>query len=489
MAEYRHGTYGEFAGSIGGVSTESGTVAVCVGVAPVNLVRGFEKYVNAPVKLANMGDARRYMGYTDNWDAFDLCEAIHTFLDNAMGNVGPIVAINVLDPATHKKAGETTVSLSFTNGRAIIESDTIILDTLVLAEKVEGTDFSIDYDFTRGQVIINSIGDHITGNVQATFSEVDTSKITSADIIGGVTAGGVYTGLGCVDLVYSELGLIPSLILCPKYSDNTDVYIAMVAAGTKINGHWDAFVYADLPLVDDGDKLDTIDAIVEWKGESAYASERSKVFWPQGKDVLDRVHHAAVLGAWRTMLVDASHDGIPMESCSNKPVPVVKQYFGEGSTNRGFDQQRANALNAVGITTIVYWGGQWVLWGPHTAAYKHDTVTDNRVIFDNSIRTMMYVTNSFQSEWAFDIDSPMTRAKADTIRNREQEKADARAAMGAFIGTPVVRFDPAANTVGDLVEGDFVWDFEGTPTPPWKSGTLRVAYTTAGFDTYFGEVE
>ena len=121
--------------------------------------------------------------------------------------------------------------------------------------------------------------------------------------------------------------------------------------------------------------------------------------------------------------------------------------------------------------------------------YKHGAVADNRSIFDVSIRMMMYTTNSFQSDWAFDIDTPMTRAKADTIKNREQEKADARAAMGAYIGAPVVRFDPAANTIGDLVEGDFVWDFEGTPTPPWKSGTLRVAYTTAGFDTYFGEVE
>lgn len=489
MANYKHGTYGEFAGSIGGTSVESGTVAVCVGVAPVNLIRGFEKYVNAPVKLANIADARRYMGYSENWAAFDLCEVIHTFFDNTLGNIGPVVAINVLNPATHKKAQATTASLTFANGRAIIESDTIILDTLVLADKVEGTDFSVDYDFTKGQVIIESIGEAITGSVQATFSEVDVTAITEGDIIGGVTSGGVYTGLGCVDLVYQELGLIPSLILCPKYSENAKVYEAMVKAGTKINGHWDAFVYADLPLIDGEDKLDTIDAIIEWKNESVYVSERSKVFWPQGKGALDRIYHAAVFAAWRTMLIDATHDGIPMESCSNKAIPVVKQYFGEGSTNRGFDQRRANALNEVGITTIVYWGGQWVLWGPHTAAYKYGAVVDNRVVFDNSIRTMMFVTNSFQSDWAFDIDTPMTRSKADTIKNREQEKADARAAMGAFIGTPVVRFDPAANTVGDLVEGDFVWDFEGTPTPPWKSGTLRVAYTTAGFDTYFGEVD
>ena len=86
------------------------------------------------------------------------------------------------------------------------------------------------------------------------------------------------------------------------------------------------------------------------------------------------------------------------------------------------------------------------------------------------------------------IDQPMTKAMADTIKNREQEKMDALAAMGAFIGTPVVEFVQSENTTGDLVEGNFTWGFQGTPTPPFKSGTMKVAYTTAGFDSYFGEV-
>ena len=490
MAEYKHGTYGEFANSIGAVASQSGTVPVYVGAAPVNLVRGFADYVNTPVKLGGFGAVKRSFGYSGDWDSFDLCEAFYLHFDNAAGNIGPIVAINVLDPAKHKKSAQQSVSLNFVNGSATIVSDTIILDTLALADKVEGVDFSIDYDFTKGAVILTALGDTpITGAVQASFEEVDATAITAEDIIGGVTAGGIYTGLGCVDLVYQTLNVIPNLILCPKWSSTKAVYEAMVKAGTKINGHWEAFPYAGIPLKDGGTAIDTIEAAIKWKNDNGYISERTKVFWPQAKDTSGRVFHAEVLAAWRTLIVDASHDGLPMESCSNKPVPVAAQHFGADSLNRGFDQQRANELNAEGITTVVYWGGQWVLWGPHTAAYKHGAVTDNRVIFDNSIRIMMHTLNSFQADWAFDIDSPMTRAKADTIRNREQEKADARAAMGAFIGTPVVRFDQEANSVGDLVEGNFVWDFEGTPTPPWKSGALRAAYTTAGFDSYFGEVE
>lgn len=490
MADYKHGTYGEFAASVGDVAQQSGTVAVYVGTAPVNLIRGYAASVNTPVKLSNIADVRRLFGYSDNWDAFTLCEAFYTHFSNPTGaNVGPIVAINVLDPAEHAKADETTQTLTFTKGRATIISDTIILDTLVLANKVEGTDYSVSYDFDKGHVVINSIGTPITGTLQATYSEVDTASVTTAEIIGGVTAEGVYSGLGCIDLIYQELGLITNLISCPKWSSTKVVYDAMITAGTKINGHWDAFVAADIPVLDGATKVDTIAAAIAWKETNGYDDETHKPFWPMGMLASGKPIHASTLYIWRQMLVDATHDGVPMESASNKAVPVVKQYFGAGSANRGFDQQHGNELNANGITTIVYWGGQWVLWGPHTGAFKHEATADNRSIFDVSIRMMMYVSNSFQQEHALVIDSPMTRAMADTIKNREQAKADALAAIGALIGTPKVDFLESDNSTANLVQGDFVWVNKNTPTPPFKSGTLKVAYTTEGFDSYFGEVE
>lgn len=486
---YKHGTYGEFAESIGGVATQSNTVAVYVGAAPVNLVRGYADagVVNAPVKLDDMNAVRRMMGYSPNWAAFSLCEAFKVHFDNAAGNAGPIVAINVLDPATHKKASATTQQVTFTNGRATITSDTIILDSLVLADKVGDTDYTVDYNWTTGQVILESIAaEPITGQVQATFDEVDTSKIAATDIIGGVTAAGVYSGLGVVGLVYQELNLIPNLIVAPGWSDKPEVYSAMITAGTKINGHWDAFVLADLAIMNSSTPVDNIEDAIEWAEDNGYNNERSKTYWPQFADTAGNIFHGSTLAAWRMLLVDATHNGVPMETPSNKAVPIARQYFGATSKNRGFDQSRANDLNAAGISTAVYWGGQWVLWGGHTAAYKFGAVTDNRVIFDNNIRMMMYITNSFQQEWALTIDQPMTLALADTIKNREQEKADALVAIGALIGAPEVLFLESENSTSELVEGNFVWDFSATPTPQFKSGTMRVAYTDAGFDSYFG---
>ena len=176
-----------------------------------------------------------------------------------------------------------------------------------------------------------------------------------------------------------------------------------------------------------------------------------------------------------------------METPSNKQIPAGKQFFGKSSKHKGFDQQTANELNENGITTAVYWGGVHVLWGGHTAAYQYGLVTDARAIFDVSIRMMMHVTNDFQREHALTIDCPMTKAMADTIKNREQEKLDALVAIGALIGEPVCEFKESENSTEQLMEGDFVWSNKMTPTPPFKSGTMKVAYTDEGFSTYFSE--
>lgn len=477
---YKHGTYGEFAKSIGAVPVNSETTAVYVGTAPVNLLRGYAAAVNTPIKISNLAEAQEKLGYSKDWDSFTLCEAMEAHFNNALGNVGPVVFINVLDPTTHKQSQDKTEQLTFVNGQAKIKSDTIILDTLALADKVEGVDYTVAYDFAAGEVVISS--ETISTAVQASYSEVDASAVVNADVIGKATSEGVYEGLGAIQLIYPELGLITNIIAAPKFSKAKEVYKAMVKAATKINGHWDAFVNADIDIAD----TDTIAKAIAAKETNEMLSERSKIYWPMWKTKGGDIYHLSTLATKAMLEIDTEHDTVPMESCSNKQILPGKQYFGEASTNKGFDQQTANKLNEKGITTAVFWGGMNVLWGPHTAAYDYDALTDNRVIFDNSIRTMMHVTNSFQQEWGFDIDKPMTKALAETIKNREQEKADALKAMGALIGEPVVEFNPSENTVGDLVQGDFTWSNKLTPTPPFKSGTLKVAYTTEGFTAEYG---
>ena len=495
--EYLYGAYGHIGETVAQSAVQAGTTPVYVGTAPVNLVRGFADagVINEPIKLSNMVDAQRKLGYAADWGTFTLCEVMNAHFNNTIGNIGPIYVINVLDPSEgkHRKAEETTKQLSFTGGRAEFASGTIILDTLTIAKSeggdyAEGTDYAVDYNFTKGTVIITSLIDDspLTGTLTASFYEVDDTAIEDEDIIGGVTASGEYSGLSSIALLYPEQFAVCNLIAAPGWSHSPAVYNAMLTTSQKINGHWDSFVVADLPLVDgSAQAVDAITKAVAWKKNNAFTGERSKVYWPQGIDNLGNVYHLSTLAVVELMRADFSHNSVPMETCGNKAIPIIKQYFGANATNRGFSQQEGKELTQNGISTAVAWGGEWVLWGDHTAAYTYGADVDPRAIFDVSMRMLMHITNDFQREWSPKIDEPMTRALKDEIINREQEKLDGYVSMGALLGEPKIVFLESENSTTDIMNGDFRWDIAVTPTPPLKSASVYVAYTDAGFSVYY----
>lgn len=491
---YLYGAYGHLGETVAQSAVQAGTVPVYIGTAPINLVRNFKdiKGVNSPLKLNNYVDAQRKLGISPDWQRFTLCEVMEAHFNNSIGNIGPIYVINVLDPDVHKKSAETTQTLTFVNGRAEFVSDTIILDTFTLVDKEEDSDYNLDYNYTNNKVVVTSANasDPLTGTINASYYEIDTSAINASNIIGGVTANGEYSGMGALKLLYQEQYQVCNLLAAPGWSHEPAVYNALISAAQKINGHWDAFVCADIPLVNaNGDKVDTITKAVDWKKANGYSNERSKVCWPQGMDNTGRAYHLSTLAVVETMRADFSHDSVPMETCGNKQVQLIKQYFGEGSKNRGYDQQDANDLTSNGIMTLIAWGGNWVLWGDHTAAYSYGADVDPRAIFDVSMRMLFYITNSFQREWSPKIDKPMTLQLKDRILNREQEKLDALVARGALLGNPEILFLESENSTTDIMNGDFRWDIAATPTPPLKSATVYVAYTDAGFSAYFEDEE
>ena len=79
----------------------------------------------------------------------------------------------------------------------------------------------------------------------------------------------------------------------------------------------------------------------------------------------------------------------------------------------------------------------------------------------------------------------MTPQDKDSVLNFEKEKLDTLLGIGALIGSPSVEFVESANPTSNMLNGDFVWDFSVTNTPPFKSGTARVCYTDEGFQSFF----
>lgn len=485
---YKHGALGEILSSRVTDAKQADTVAAYIGTAPVNLIRGYadQNLINMPIRLTNMSTTQSKLGYSTDWKSFTLCEAFAEHFDNTVGNVGPIYVVNVLDPDIHKAAEATNKELTFTNQRAEFESSDIILDTFAIADKVEGIDYSLEYNFAKGTVVVRLLKEEEDSALSCSYYVVDVSKVEAADIIGQTTADGVYTGLHALSLLYQYQNAVLNILAAPGWSEIPDVYKAMVSIVQKLNGHWDGFVNADIPITDeDGQPINTIEKAIEWKNKHGYTSEFSKVYWPQIKDGSGRTFHLSTAGQATMLSVDLEHDSVPFETPSNKEIMATGQFFGENSKNKGFDQQTGNALNEKGITTAVFWGGRWVLWGPHTAAFTYNGDMDARAIFDVNIRMLMYITNSFQLDHGTRIDQPMTPQDKDTILNFENAKLDTLVGIGALIGTPSVEFLETENSVTDMMNGDFVWNFAVTNTPPFKSGTARVSYTDEGFAAFF----
>lgn len=488
---YKHGTYGEISNSKVTAAQQGNVVAAYIGTAPIHLIRGYadKNLVNVPIKISNMSDAQTKLGYSEDWTKFTLCEAFAAHFDNTVGNVGPIYVVNVLNPDEHKDTEKVTKELTFSNQRAEFEDNDIILDTFAIADKTEGVDYTVEYNFAKKSVIVKLLKDTTTTTLSCSYDVVDAFTVNEADILGQTTDTGEYKGLHALKLLYQHHNVVLNMLAAPGWSHIPEVYRAMVSTVQKLNGHWDGFVNADIPVIDGSDTtVDTIVKAIAWKNENGYNSERSKVCWPMVKDGNGRVFHLSTLAQATMLRVDLGHDGVPFESPSNKEIMATRQYFGADSKNMGYDQQTCNDLNEKGITTACFWGGQWVLWGSHTAAFTHNGNNDARAIFDVSVRMLMHITNGFQLRHGTRIDSPMTPQDKDTILNIEREELDTLTGIGALIGTPTVEFVESANPESEMMNGDFVWDFTATPTPPWKSGTARVCYTDEGFAAFLETV-
>ena len=484
MADYKYGVYGVIGNDIAQNASQAGVVPVYFGTAPVNLLPDYTGTVNIPVKISNLSDAQQNLGYiadSAKWGKYTLCEAVAAHFANKNGNVGPIYVINVLDPDTHKKSEKTTTTLTFANKKATIKTDDIILKSLAIDDKVLGTDYTVEYDFNAGIVTITDKGVEAMTTVTVSYDTVDASAVTAETVIGGTTADGVVTGIAAVKMVYQTHNAIPTYLAAPGWSTTKSVYDALVAASQNINGHWYAFVYADIPI----SAATTIAAAKEWKKTNGYTSGFSKVYWPMVKSY-NNAFHLSTLALVEKMRCDMENNNVPFETEGNKAIQATNLYFGENIASVLYDKNDANKLTADGITTAIFWGGSWRVWGDHTAAYSHDGVHNARDVFDVNVLMLFHIANSFQKDWGTAIDEPMTLALRDTIVNREQEKLDALVAQGALIGNPTVQFVETNNNLSDLMNGNFRWDISATTIPPLKSATGIVSYTDAGFLAYFG---
>ena len=468
MAGYSHGTYGVLKDAVIANVDEASTAIVAIGTLPVHLLASYAGLVGVPLPVADASAKGEY-GYSDSWDKFSLCEVVQGFVGNSAGNIGGLYLINVLDPATHKKQTDTEKSLTFTNGVATLDDELAIVSTIAV-DGVTAANTSASYDWASGKITINATG--ATGATTVTYRQVDVTAVTSAQ---------VETAIDAVDDLYPLSNVIPNILLAPGFSETVSIYAALVAKAQAINGHFHAFVLADIPTTSSSD---TIEEAIAWKASNSYTSKHSKVCWPCAKDASGKVYHLSTLFAREMARKDAQNGGVPYVTASNTVITNGGVCLANGTAVKLY-QEQGNSLNAYGISTAIAWGGQVRLWGGHTAGYISDAAElEASAIFDTNIRMLCYIINGFQTRWINTIDKPMTLSLKDSILFAEQGLLDGLVAQGALVGSPTVQFLKANNTTGDIVQGEFTWNLDMTPTPQFKTARAIVAYTTDGFDAY-----
>lgn len=488
METYRHGSYGKLGNDILADVSELEAGVVYIGTAPINLVKGFSKEnINKPVKIRNIREAKSILGYSDNWEQYTLCEVFKAHFGNESGNIGPIICINVLDPSINIASQEKSGSVTFKNKKAIISDDLMIVDSFSLEGKTEGTDYSVEYDMDKGQLVIQDISAAGISTNTYKYSQINMpfENMKKAVIGSKSTETGQVTGIEALKLVYQTNNDIPKKVLAPSFSSFKDVNEKIKAVARSINGRFIAQDYADIPLVDEeGTAIDTKAKAEKWAEENGYDSEFSKNFYPMAVKN-GKKYHISTLFAVRQMRVDKERDGIPYETASNKDIDIDGLFFGDSAINSGFDIEDANELNSFGITTAIYSGGNWKLWGGHTSAYKHSKEDEQgKEIFDTSVAMQLYLADNFILRNDKDIDKPMQNGLLQSIIVEEQNKLDNLVSIGALIGSPKFVVDDMS--ISEIKQGGYSWVLNDTPTPQFKSGTVKVVYTDEGFATLLG---
>lgn len=332
MAVYKHGVYvtEQPTGVVAPVQSTAG-LQVVIGTAPINRASDPYHCTNVPILATSLKEATAAIGYDDDYEKYTLCQSMGACF-KVLG-VSPVVYINVLDPAKHKKTmTETTVQVN--SGVATVAVKDILLDKLVVKSAsttlTAGTDYTAAFD-DDGYVTIAIIpGGKAASATSLTVSgtQIDPTAVTADDVVGGVNAQGVETGMEVIRQIYPALNMTPGILLAPGWSENATVAAGLQAKTTGINGVFRAVCIVDVDSSTTGAKMYT--GVKQQKEKQAITSANCYPVWLYAK-VGDVVYAGSAMAAALTVATDAANGDIPYVSPSNKTLAISAACLKDGT--------------------------------------------------------------------------------------------------------------------------------------------------------------
>lgn len=478
---YKHGVYtSEQATSLVPMTQTDSGLIVAVGTAPVHLATAPAEG-NTPVLCYTYSEAVAALGYSDDFEKYTLCEAMKVHF--ALFNMAPIVLINVLDKKKHVAQQKKTVNIE--NGVATL-TDPALLDTLTVALSEQGEALAKDKDYTAafdddGHVVVTPVsGGKISAEVSSlhmTYTMLAPEEVGVADVIGGVnTSTGKSEGLELIDEVYPRFGIVPGIIIAPKWSTDSSVAAVMKAKEHNICGHFNAISLSDIPT----SEAKTYTQASEWKNKNNYVDKDGFLGWPLLKLGTSK-YHLMTQAASLMNYVDSQHDDIPYYSPSNKSLQADGACLADG-TEVFLNNAQAAYLNGQGIITAINFIGGWKAWGNRSTAYPSNT--DVKDTFITNRRMFNWVGNTLITTFWSKIDDPTNKRLIETIVDSANIWLNGLTAKGALLGGRV-EYREDENTTTDAMDGKLRFHVYITPPAPARDIEFIQEYDPSYISTLF----
>ncbi|WP_313221981.1 phage tail sheath protein [Stutzerimonas nitrititolerans] len=296
--------------------------------------------------------------------------------------------------------------------------------------------------------------------------EGESEAETTSNIIGGVTAGGQYTGMKALLAAEAQLGVKPRILGVPGL-DNLAVTTELVAMAEKLR----AFAYAN------AHNCETVSEAIAYR--DGFGARELMLIWPDfiNWDTTTNADAPAAAVA-RALGLRAKLDQQVgwHKTLSNVPVNGVSGLSRDIYWDLQNPATDAGLLNANEVTTLIRRDG-FRFWGSRTCS------ADPLFAFENYTRTAQVLADTMAEGHFWAVDKPMHASLIRDIVEGINAKFRELVRGGYLIGGECW-FDPAANDKDTLKAGKAFIDYDYTPVPPLEDLTLRQRITDRHLITF-----
>lgn len=474
MSPYLHGSEFKLKDARPGpIALEGATAALLICTAPIHLAASGQ--TNKLLLLTSDLDVAAKLG-PDIAGFTGPCAAM-SILDEGPGL---ILAVNVLDPTTHKSTATDEAVTLGTDGTASLAHKALISATVKNQAKsqtyVEGTDYTLDKALAK--ITRKTTGAIAAGATLSVTSEyADPSKVTAADIVGTITGGGIRSGLQLIEETFG-LDLFPSVILAPGFSELSTVATEMVVKAER---------YGALALLDAPVGTTVQAALDRTTGTFATASPCALLCHPRVKiddpntGGLRLVPYSQVLAGVIARTDNAK--GV-WESPSNWPLRTVKGLEFAVTFTADDPLCEANLLNGKGITTVRSGYGQgYCTWGGRNASFPTSTHPRSFTNVDRFEKATGRALVRFGLQWN---DRNLDTPRMDAICEAGNAYLSGAIAKGAAVEGSKVLWDTSSNPATEIALGHGTFRLHWAITTPLERITFESDYDINLYDNLNG---